>query len=139
MAVVVGLGALATALLFVADFIEDAFGTPLSSPRTPVLFLPLLLIGFWTAVPAVLAAVAYRTRVLGAPIALALALVSPACVLYAAREVAHDPDASLVRLAYVFDPFWPNVVSAAIVGAIALTKESHRRHLDLLSRLHRED
>jgi hypothetical protein len=61
MAVVVGLGALATALLFVADFIEDAFGTPLSSPRTPVLFLPLLLIGCWTAVPAVLAAVAYRT------------------------------------------------------------------------------
>ena len=127
MAVVVGLGALATALLFVADFIEDAFGTPLSSPRTPVLFLPLLLIGFWTAVPAVLAAVAYRTRVLGAPIALALALVSPACVLYAAGEVAHDPDGSFVRLAYVFDPLWPNVVSAAIVGAIALMK-AQRRH-----------
>jgi hypothetical protein len=127
MAVAVGLGALATALLFVADFIEDAFGTPLSSPRTPVLFLPLLLIGFWTAVPAVLAAAAYRTRVLGAPIALALALISPACVLYAAREVAHNPDGSFVRLGYVFDPFWPNVVSAAIVGAIALMK-AQRRH-----------
>ena len=127
MAVVVGLGALATALLFVADLIEDAFGTPLSSPRTPALFLPLLLIGFWAAVPAVLAAVAYRTRVLGAPIALALALVSPACVLYAAREVAHNPDGSFVRLAYVFDPFWPNVVSAAIVGAAALMK-AQRRH-----------
>ena len=40
MAVVVGLGALATALLFVADFVEDAFGTPLASPRTPVVVEP---------------------------------------------------------------------------------------------------
>jgi hypothetical protein len=131
-AVAAGLGLLATALLFAADLVEDAFGTPLSSPRTPVVVLPLVLVGIWTSVPAVLAAVAYRQRILGAPMALALALISPASVLYAAREVALDPDGSFVRFHYVFDPFWPNVVCASIVGAIAAMRALRRRRLEIL-------
>ena len=125
--VALGFGLLATTLLLAADFVEDAFGTPLSSPRTPAVVLPVLLVGVWTSVPAVLAAVAYRRHILGAAMALALALVAPACVLHAAREVAHDPDGSLVRLAYLFDPFWPNVACASIVGALAVLQVA-RRH-----------
>jgi hypothetical protein len=131
MAVVVSLGVLPTAVLFAADFVEDAFGTPLSSPRTPVAVIPVLMIGVWTAVPAVLAAVAYRERWLGTVMALALALVSPVCVLYSAREVAHDPDASFVRLAYVFVPFWPNAICAGIVSTMVVMKSSRRRDHDV--------
>jgi hypothetical protein len=104
MAILVGLGVLTVALLFAADYLEDAFGTPLASPRALDAVIPVFMVGVWNAIPATLAAVLYEKRIVGALTAIALALVSPACVLYAANEVAHNPDGSFIRLAYVFVP-----------------------------------
>ena len=119
---VVSLGVLTVALLFAADYVEDAFGTPLASPRAPEAVIPVFMVGIWNATPAALAAVAYWQRAIGAVPALAMALVSPACVLYAANEVAHNPDGSFIRLAYLFVPFWPIVVSVGVVVALAWLK-----------------
>jgi hypothetical protein len=125
MAVLVGLGVLTGALLFAADYVEDFFGTALASPRAWDAVIPVFIVAVWNAVPATLAAVLYEIRILGAMVALPLALVSPASVLYAANEVAHNPDGSFIRLAYVFVPGWPNLF-AGIVCVVAMVQASRR-------------
>jgi hypothetical protein len=120
--VLVGLGVLTLALLFAADYVEDVFGTPLASPRALDAVIPVFMVAIWNAIPAALAVVAYHQRVVGAVVAFAFALVSPACVLYAANEVAQDPDGSFIRLAYVFVPLGPIVVCAGVVCAVATVR-----------------
>ena len=125
MAVLVGLGVLTVLLLFSSDHVENLFGTGLGSPRlldgVPFVFM----VALWNAVPATLAAVLYEKRMLGAVIAIPLALVSPACVLYAANEVAHNPDGSFIRLEYVFAPFWP-IVGVGVVCCAGMVHASRK-------------
>jgi hypothetical protein len=125
MVVLAALAALTIVLLLAADYVEDAFGTPLASPRDPVGVVIVFMVGMWNALPVAMAAIAYYERVLGAFVALGIAVVSPACVLYAANEVAQDPDGSFIRLAYVFVPFWPIVLCSSIVLGFMWSK--HRR------------
>ena len=126
MAILVGLGVLTVLLLFAADQVENMFGTGLESPRYLDAGLPFVfMVALWNAVPATLAAVLYEKRMLGAGIALPLALVSPACVLYAANRVAHNPDGSFIRLEYVFVPFWP-VVGVGVVCVVGMVHASRR-------------